>query len=376
MAENNEPVVSTETKPVETAAVNTETKTTTTPVVDEFENPYAKYKTLGVGDSITIPPPKVEDKADDGATPPPPVTETSSLKTETTPVNVETQPKVIEIEEFDEISPETIFEQLDKKANELGFKSFEDVKTFKSIDYSNHTDGGVTETETIEDWMRFKDPRISDAEIDLALNKFAPLFLNEEEQKALITEGKLSDEKILELNAEFNKQLRTAEDELSAEQNKIDLKQLTIKHKKTTEPTKNNVEPTAEAKEQLKQTIETFSKTFNEDIFQAKDKEGKVVDEVKFTITPEQHQANVTSAVDAFKRWINDDGSLNVKKFYAEINTLNNREKIYSEIYKQAYEKGTEAQVKEISNIKFGEGQSPHTPITKKSLADVILGGG
>lgn len=371
----------TEQKPVETTQ-NQENKTVATevPTTDDY---FGNLPILGHGNQLTAQPKADENKKEEGATEaktetkpetaPPPTQETSSLKTESDKVNEDSEQKVTE--EFDELNPEELIQNLDKLVQEqYKFKSYEDLKAYKGIDYFDNSENGIGEAETIEDWMRMKDPGTTQAEVDAFLLKFEPLWMDKEAQDKAVEEGNLTRAQLITLEAEFNKTLRTAQNELTEDQQKIDLSKVTIKQKKSTEPKTNNAEPSAEVLEQFKKTVEDFSKTFNEDVFQVKDKDGKVVDEVKFTLTPEQHQLNLETAQNAYKRWVNEDGSLNVKKFYSELHFLNNREKMYSDVYKRGMDKGAETQVKDISNINFGEGQSPKTETKQKTMSDLIFG--
>lgn len=368
----------TEQKPV----VETQPVNTTSPDVSAADD-YFNLPVLGHGNQITVPPKTEEGKKEEGATEaktetkpdaaPPTTQETSSLKTESDKLNEGSEQKVTE--EFDELNPEELIQKLDKIAQEqFKFKSYEDLKAYKAIDYFDNSENGIGEAETIEDWMRMKDPGTTQAEVDAFLLKFEPLWMDKEAQDKAVEEGKLTRAQLITLEAEFNKTLRTAQNELTEDQQKIDLSKVTIKQKKSPEPNQNKVEPSKEVQEQFKKTIEDFAKTFNEDVFQVKDKDGKIIDEVKFTVSPEQHQLNIEAAQNAYKRWVNEDGSLNVKKFYSELHFLNNREKMYSDVYKRGLDKGAETQVKDINNIKFGEPQTPKTETRLKTMSDLIFG--
>lgn len=373
------PVETTEQKPVETKQ---ETVNTQSPVADTNDD-YFNLPVLGYGNQITIPPKTGEEKKEEATTTekakentaaaPPSTQETSSLKTESDKLNEGSEQKVTE--EFDELNPEALIKELDKIAQEqFKFKSYEDLKAYKSIDYFDNSENGIGEAETIEDWMRMKDPGTTQAEVDAFFLKYEPLWMEKEAQDKAVEEGKLTRAQLIQLEAEFNKTLRTAQNELTEDQNKIDLSKVTIKQKKSAEPNQNKAEPSAEILEHFKKTVGDFAKTFNEDVFQVKDKDGKVIDEVKFTLTPEQHQANLEAAQNAYKRWVNADGSLNVQKFYSELHYLNNREKMYSDVYKRGMDKGAETQVKDINNIKFEQPQTPNTEVKPKTMSDLIFG--
>lgn len=271
--------------------------------------------------------------------------ENESAAAETT-TTTETTEAVTE-EEWDEMSLTEIVEQINKQISEdYGFSSFEEARAWKSIDFTNHGDNGVSEYDTIAAAMRLDDPGITDREIEAKLFKFNRLFDENAE---------LSEEEELTLNAEFDRMLRDSEVKLTEDQAQIDLDQYAFRlgKKQQAQKEESPVIDKSAVEKALAEAITNELKPGEEKVFSILDANGKEIANVKYTVADTNFQRAMEAGKQGSERWKASDGSFDQAMYAKEMFILENFDNILAAVYGSAKAAGAEAQVKDINNIDF-----------------------
>jgi len=333
------------------------------------------FKIVGTGNELPVTEPKVEEtKPEDSSLKTEVATETSVAtetksetevkeaveKPESAAESTTTTEQVTE-EEWDEMSISEVVEHIDKQISEdYGFSSFEEARAWKSINFKDHSDNGISEEDTIAAAMRLDDPGITDREIQAKMFKFNKLFDETAE---------LSEEEELTLNAEFDRMLRDAEDKLTADQEEIDLDQYAFRlGKKQAQKEESPVIDKSAVEQALAEAITNGLKPGEEKVFSILDANGKEIANVKYTVADTNFQRAMEAGKQGSDRWKASDGSFDQAKYAKEMFILENFDNILSAVYGSAKAAGAEAQVKDINNIDFSNNNKAAPEKGSKSI--------
>lgn len=289
---------------------------------------------------------------------------------------VEEQPT--DEDEYEELSFDDIQKELNVFAEEQGWPTYEDMKHFKSVDFTNHnidTDpNAVSEGETIKAFLELKNPNLTEAQFEAKMIKFDALF---EDREAILLADLSDDEKraknaeLIALEAEFDDLLQEAETFLSAEQEKIDLDvKLQRKKEKAAE---QKIQTPEDVKKILTEQLSASFKSINDDTFKIIDGSGKEVTAVKYVFTDEDKAKAIEAGSLGYNRWtIMENGKVvgfDDQKFAKEMAYLSNMEQIHSVIFNEGKAQGAEKEIKEINNIDFEKRTNPSAQPTTPSMA-------
>lgn len=343
----------TEDKKVETAEVKTEEKKIETPVSEE-----KKVETTPVTEVKVETPVKVE-------------TETEK-KVETAPV-AETVVQN-ENEEFfeNELTPDVITKKLDDYGQKHFQMSYHDAIRYKAIDIDKHVD--QDSLSVIKHHMQqLANNKLSEAEIIAQTKKYDLIFIeSDEDYEEYIKANNLSEQNILDIEADYEKKLREAVDYIKEKQSKINFSEVRFKAKTPTKPEEPKKEDFDKA---LRDVAGNYLKTFTNEEITIKNEKGE--DLAKITIeATEAEKTKTLEAVAKFDtRWLNPDGTLNEKKFVREIHRLENYDKDMRLSYQAGIDKGKKSEAMDVHNIIQEKSETPgelkSTP--KVTAADVAL---
>lgn len=296
----------------------------------------------------TTPDTKIEEK----------VTETKSETTTEDGSEPQVQESAEEASERTGLPIKEVLEALNEFSEEEYGLTYQDALEFQSMDFDDPD--VIAESDVISLYMEMNEDGITDAEINAHLRKYKDLFLTDAEIQAKIEEDPSFEDRLEDLNADFEKELRTARNFLKEKQALINFDDVSYELQGST---KNNApQPERDvAKEQqaIKDALNEHYKSFEKDVISIKDKDGNELLTMDYTPDSDGISRAVEAAAGLSSRWLDADGNINVKKWASDMLLLENKEQMFKALYDRATALAKESAVKDINNIEFGKGQTP-----------------
>src|SRR3989304_2177125 len=266
------------------------------------------------------------------------------------------------------ITGDSIMELLDKQSQDSFGLSFSEVAAWKNIDYSK-----MDEFDVLAEYQEFKDPDITDIEIDAELSEFSLLNKTEEEISKMIEDEELTQSEYDNTLAKFTKRVRQARTELTDYRDSLGLDKIKIGATSTPQPQKQITEEEIRA---AKEGYTNYLKNVSKFKMVVDDKDGTSMDyilndsdktTIAETISNPQWLANM---------WCDADASINHSKVVRDANILINATKLIKAAYSEGGNRSLKNHVVKEDNITLGQArQVPSNEIgtSLTSISDKLM---
>jgi hypothetical protein len=267
--------------------------------------------------------------------------------------------------ESDRIQPMTgasVMEQINTQVEERFGEGYtlSDVLTYKSKDFRSMDPFSV-----IDEHLHLKDPEITDAEIRAEFRPFNLLKKSEAEIERMIEDEEITRDEVEDLEAALSRKVRAAREDLEDFQSELNIDDLEVyaQNQTTEEPNQRSQEDLLADSKRYEAVIENLEARVlevgtEEDphqlSFEPDDKDREGVN--SFLANDEDGSSWIQ------KRWMENDGTINMNKLSDDILKMNNYERDMKISFNQGLTKGGSKEVKDISNIDFKEGTQKTTP--------------
>lgn len=244
---------------------------------------------------------------------------------------------------------------LDEQSNEKFGMDFSEVMAWKNTDYEK-----MNEFDVLVEFEQYKDPEITQVELDAELEEFEVLNKSQEEIDQLIEDGEITAKEIKSIQAKFEKKVRNARQELSKFRDGInfdDIKVPTQIEQKQKPPTQEEI---LALKNNLKDNLKSFSKLR----INLGDKDSQ--HPFDFMVT----ENDINNLVETLSnpnwiadRWKAADGSMtNSQAYYRDAYILSNLPTMLRASFNEGLVKGSKEQVMKSDNITLKDGRAGATP--------------
>jgi hypothetical protein len=253
-------------------------------------------------------------------------------------------------------------EEGDATFQELIAMKYEDIDSLDPIDL-------------LERAMIFDTEDISDEELDVAIEEYDPLFESKEEQQRMIEDGEMTERGFKILEAKFNRETRDAKAKLKQFQDGIDLKEIAINGLAQPKTAPEATGLTDEQVAEVKTTMTESFKDYNNETLKVVSEKGETLMELDYGVNEQAKAEAIELASNPngiFARWMNEDGTLNDRKYLSDIVRLQNMEGIIKATYDQAASSKTEEMVRETNNISETTKRSSKTGEAAKTAHDFL----
>lgn len=247
------------------------------------------------------------------------------------------------------ITGDSIMELLDKQSQENFGLSFSEVVAWKNIDYSK-----MEEFDVLAEYHEFKDPDITDIEIDAELAEFSLLRKTKEEITKMIEDEEITQSQYDITLAKFTKQVRQARTELSNYRDSLGLDKIKIGAVGTPQPQKQATEEDIKA---TKESYVNYLKNVSKFKMVVDDKDGTSMDYVLNDSDKNTIAETISNPQWLLNRWQDADGSINQSKVVRDANILINATKLIKAAYSEGANRALKNHVVNEDNITLGQGR-------------------
>ena len=243
--------------------------------------------------------------------------------------------------------------------------TFQDLVAYKSVNYDE-----MDSLELLKQHEELKDPDVTETEIRAELRRFDLLSKSKEAIEEMIEEGELDRSTYEDLEASLVRKTRQARTALQEFQDSININDFNIQ----SAPTVQETEP-AMSEDELKSLSDRYENSINS------------MEDIKINVGTEKEPLNLDYTVSdddrngirdyltpdegknfVQKHWVGEDGILDMDKLSKDIYKIQNHDRNVSIAYSQGKSAGSEAEVKEISNIDFNGGKT--APLKEGGLSE------
>lgn len=247
------------------------------------------------------------------------------------------------------ITGDSIMELLDKQSQENFGLSFSEVVAWKNIDYSK-----MGEFDVLAEYHEFKDPEITDIEIDAELAEFSLLRKSKEEITEMIEDEEITQSQYDNTLARFTKSVRQARTELSNYRDSLGLDKIKIGAIGTPQPQKQATEEDIKA---TKESYANYLKNVSKFKMVVDDKDGTSMDYVLNDSDKNTIAETISNPQWLLNRWQDADGSINQSKVVRDANILINATKLIKAAYSEGANRALKNHVVNEDNITLGQGR-------------------
>lgn len=247
------------------------------------------------------------------------------------------------------ITGDSIMELLDKQSQENFGLSFSEVVAWKNIDYSK-----MGEFDVLAEYHEFKDPEITDIEIDAELAEFSLLRKTKEEITKMIEDEEITQSQYDTTLARFTKSVRQARTELSNYRDSLGLDKIKIGAVGTPQPQKQATEEDIKA---TKESYANYLKNVSKFKMVVDDKDGTSMDYVLNDSDKNTIAETISNPQWLLNRWQDADGSINQSKVVRDANILINATKLIKAAYSEGANRALKNHVVNEDNITLGQGR-------------------
>ena len=247
------------------------------------------------------------------------------------------------------ITGDSVMELLDKQSQENFGLSFSEVVAWKNIDYSK-----MGEFDVLAEYHEFKDPEITDIEIDAELAEFSLLRKTKEEITKMIEDEEITQSQYDITLAKFTKQVRQARTELSNYRDGLGLDKIKIGAVGTPQPQKQATEEDIKA---TKESYANYLKNVSKFKMVVDDKDGTSMDYVLNDSDKNTIAETISNPQWLLNRWQDADGSINQSKVVRDANILINATKLIKAAYSEGANRALKNHVVNENNITLGQGR-------------------
>lgn len=247
------------------------------------------------------------------------------------------------------ITGDSVMELLDKQSQENFGLSFSEVVAWKNIDYSK-----MEEFDVLAEYHEFKDPDITDIEIDAELAEFSLLRKSKEEITKMIEDEEITQSQYDTTLARFTKSVRQARTELSNYRDSLGLDKIKIGAVGTPQPQKQATEEDIRA---TKESYANYLKNVSKFKMVVDDKDGTSMDYVLNDSDKNTIAETISNPQWLLNRWQDADGSINQSKVVRDANILINATKLIKAAYSEGANRALKNHVVNEDNITLGQGR-------------------
>lgn len=249
------------------------------------------------------------------------------------------------------VSSGNVMDLLNQQTQDKYGIDYSDLVSLKSINYDSMSDFDL-----LAEYEEFKDPEITQEEIDAELEQFSILTKSQEEIKNMIEDGDITEKEYKMINAQFSKRVRQAKGELKSFQDELSLDDIKLTNINNTveKPREITQEEVMAQKESMRNDLKSFGKLR----INLGDKDAR--QDFDFDVT-ESDKTNLIDTVSnpnwIVDRWTENDGSINRTKAYRDAYVLSNFNKMIKAAYNEGVVRGSKKHVVNEDNITLGQGK-------------------
>ena len=205
----------------------------------------------------------------------------------------------------------------------------------------------------IMEGMIYEDHEVSDAEIDLRIDKYDVLFLPEDKLQEKIDDGDITERQVKVLEAEMAADIRKYKRVLQNDQDSIDLEKIAFEL-----PSRQDGGDQEKLNEEtlkgIKDSFTDFLNDYDSETLKVVSKDGETIHEFNYELDQTTKDAVINAASNPqgiFSRWVSEDGQFNQQLFVSDFIKLQNWDKISKSLYDQGASSSTEEILKDTNNI-------------------------